>query len=199
MSQRENLTNLTTAKSEAGTGERTVGPSKVTIQLVVDGMVVDESTIDRGRIGASLRLARGSGRTARQLSEAVKAALEGDGDVVVTIDSGKLSDERELGSARRPTTDDVTRRLLPEFPVATPGQAVQAQRNAEARLELLDEFGAFTSDQISERRSNAKNVHALANRWKNEGRVFAVEHGGQWLYPGFRIDLPTLTPKAVVA
>ena len=104
----------------------------------------------------------------------MKAALEGDGDVVVTIDSGKLSDERELGSARRPTTDDVTRRLLPEFPVATPGQAVQAQRNAEARLELLDEFGAFTSDQISERRSNAKNVHALANRWKNEGRVFAV-------------------------
>ena len=49
MSQRENLTNLTTAKSEAGTGERTVGPSKVTIELVVDGMVVDESTIDRGR------------------------------------------------------------------------------------------------------------------------------------------------------
>jgi hypothetical protein len=96
-------------------------------------------------------------------------------------------------------TDTLIERMLPEAPVPTPAQALQAQRNSEARWSLMQEFGAYTSEEIAEHRSRAKNKHALANRWRSEGRVFSVDFHGQRLFPGFQLDLETLAPKRVVA
>lgn len=96
-------------------------------------------------------------------------------------------------------TDELIERMLPDAPVPTPAQALQAQRNSEARWELLREFGAHTSEEIADRRSRAKNRHALANRWRSEGKVFAVDFKGQQLYPGFQFDHETFAPDPLVS
>lgn len=101
----------------------------------------------------------------------------------------------------RPALDTsvLIERMLPDAPVPTPAQALQAQRNSEARWELLREFGAHTSEEIAARRSRAKNRHALANRWRSEGKVFAVDFKGQQIYPGFQFDHETFAPNPLVA
>ncbi len=79
--------------------------------------------------------------------------------------------------------------LMP--PAAVPGRAavLQARRNAEARAALLAEFGALTSSEVADLAgSRARNRAALANRWRKEGRILAVSHRGQTLYPGFQLD-----------
>ena len=108
--------------------------------------------------------------------------------------------KRHRGTGRRSenpmrlSTDTLAERLLPDSPVPSPAQALQAQRESEARWSLLQEFGAYTSEQIADNRSSAKNRHALANRWRSEGKVLAVELRGQRLYPGFQFDPETFAP-----
>lgn len=80
--------------------------------------------------------------------------------------------------------------MLPQDPPAVPSRAqvLQARRNAEARLDLLREFGYLTAEQIAEGRSRAANRSALAGRWRSEGKIFGVEWKGRMLYPGFQFD-----------
>ena len=76
-------------------------------------------------------------------------------------------------------------------PVALPSEAavLQARRNAEARAALLEEFGGLTSAQVADRGgSRAANRSATANRWRTEGRIFAVPYRGAILFPGFQFD-----------
>ena len=64
---------------------------------------------------------------------------------------------------------------------------LQARRNAQARSELLDEFGALTSAEVADAAgSRASNRASLASRWRDEGRVFAVRVGDGQLYPAFQ-------------
>jgi hypothetical protein len=93
----------------------------------------------------------------------------------------------------------LTERLLPDAPLPSSDKILLARRNAAARWHLLQEFGAFSSEQIADLRSRAKNRHALANRWRNEGRIFAVEHRGQLLYPAFQFDPETFDPLPVIS
>ena len=77
---------------------------------------------------------------------------------------------------------------------------LQARRNAQARSELLDEFGALTSAEVADAAgSRAGNRSALANRWRDEGRVFAVRVGDQQLYPAFQFGEDGRPLEAVVA
>jgi len=77
--------------------------------------------------------------------------------------------------------------MLPVVP--TMGTAGQAVRNAAARREFLTEFPTFTSADVARSAgSAAKNVAALATRWRKEGRVFAVSWGGELRYPAFQFD-----------
>ena len=55
-------------------------------------------------------------------------------------------------------------------------------------MQLIQEFGALTGDQIGEEHSQAQNRHALAARWRKEGRIFGVPYRGQTLYPAFQFD-----------
>jgi hypothetical protein len=66
---------------------------------------------------------------------------------------------------------------------------LQARRNAEARRELLSEFPALTSAEVAGAAgSRAANRASLANRWRDEGKVFAIRVGEQQLYPAFQFD-----------
>lgn len=124
--------------------------------------------------------------------ERVVEEAKSHGDVVKVVISRK---PKRLA----PSTGGLAERMLPEAPVPSPAQALLARREAEARWGLLEEFGAFTSEQIADNRSRAKNRHALANRWRSEGKIFAVELRGQRLYPGFQFDPETFAPLPAVA
>ena len=80
----------------------------------------------------------------------------------------------------------------------SPAAAQQAQRNAEARQELIDEFGLFESEQLAQLvGSKAKNRSATASRWLAEGRVFAVEHLGHRYFPAFQFGADS-RPKPII-
>ena len=86
--------------------------------------------------------------------------------------------------------------MLPVLP--TTGTATQAVRNATARREFLAEFATLTSAEVARSAgSAAKNVAALATRWRKEGRIFAVPWGGELRYPAFQFD-DAGTPLSVI-
>jgi hypothetical protein len=90
---------------------------------------------------------------------------------------------------QRHDTERLIEAMLPESPVPTPPAVLQARRNAAAREELIAEFGLLSSAEVAARAgSRAKNKAALANRWKQEGRVFSVPHQGTLHYPAFQFD-----------
>lgn len=90
---------------------------------------------------------------------------------------------------QRRDTERLIQAMLPEGPPPNPPAVLQARRNAAAREELISEFGLLSSSDIASRAgSKAKNKAALANRWKQEGRIFSVPHHGTASYPAFQFD-----------
>jgi hypothetical protein len=90
---------------------------------------------------------------------------------------------------QRHDTERLIEAMLPESPVPTPPAVLQARRNAAAREELIAEFGLLSSADVAARAgSRAKNKAALANRWKQERRIFSVPHQGSVFYPAFQFD-----------
>jgi hypothetical protein len=83
--------------------------------------------------------------------------------------------------------------------IASPAVARHAQRNAEARQELIDEFGLRDSDQVAELAgSTASNRSATASRWLAARRIFAVNQRGARLYPSFEFGTDG-RPRPVIA
>jgi hypothetical protein len=77
--------------------------------------------------------------------------------------------------------------LTPASDIPRPESVLQARRNSEARRRFLEEFGALTSGEIADlAESTAANRSALANRWRKEGRVFAVTLHDTLYYPAFQ-------------
>lgn len=96
---------------------------------------------------------------------------------------------RDEGIAEwRGRLEELVEQMTPELLVPSEPKVRQARRNAQARTQLLQEFGALTGDQIGEEHSKAQNRHALAARWRKEGRIFGVPYRGQTLYPAFQFD-----------
>jgi hypothetical protein len=90
---------------------------------------------------------------------------------------------------QRRDTERMIQAMLPEDPLPTPAAVLQARRNAAAREELISEFGLLSSAEVADRAgSRAKNKASLANRWKQEGKVFSVPHQGSACYPAFQFD-----------
>jgi Poly(hydroxyalcanoate) granule associated protein (phasin) len=90
---------------------------------------------------------------------------------------------------QRRDTERLIEAMLPESPVPTPSAVLQARRNAAAREELIAEFGLLSSGEVAARvGSRAKNKAALANRWKQEGKIFSVSHQGLVFFPAFQFD-----------
>jgi hypothetical protein len=62
-----------------------------------------------------------------------------------------------------------------------------AQRSAEARLELVREWGAWSAAEVADRAgSNAGNRSALASAWRTAGRALGVEWNGKTVFPAFQ-------------
>ena len=95
--------------------------------------------------------------------------------------------------------EKLTRVMTPDVTLPSPPIVLQARRNAQARIELLAEFGGLTAAEVAQLSgSEAKNRSALAGRWRREGRLLAVEHHGTTLYPGFQFTTEG-QPRPVVA
>jgi len=90
---------------------------------------------------------------------------------------------------QRRTTERLIQAMLPEDPLPTPPSVLQARHNAVAREALIAEFGLLSSADVAARAgSQAKNKASLANRWKQEGKIFSVPHQGSVYYPAFQLD-----------
>lgn len=121
-----------------------------------------------------------------ELLQVVRNALAHHMRVVVQI--APVGPRDEDISEWRSQLEHLIEQMTPELSLPTEPKLRQARRNAEARTQLLQEFGALTGDQIGEEHSRAQNRHALAARWRKEGRIFGVPYRGQTLYPAFQFD-----------
>lgn len=96
----------------------------------------------------------------------------------------------EVSSSRHGAVDmeRLIESMLPSF-VPNSVAVLQARRNAAAREGLIQEFGVLTSAEVADLAgSRAANKAALANRWKQEGRIFPVTHHGQTFFPAYQFD-----------
>lgn len=90
---------------------------------------------------------------------------------------------------QRRNTERLIQAMLPEGPLPTPPSVLQARRNAAAREALIAEFGLLSSADVAARAgSRAKNKASLANRWKQEGKIFSVPQQGVSFFPAFQFD-----------
>ena len=72
-------------------------------------------------------------------------------------------------------------------------EVLQARRNAEARLLLLQEFGGLTSSEVADLvGSEGRNRASLAHRWRKKGRLLGIPYKGAVLYPAFQFHRRTV-------
>lgn len=119
--------------------------------------------------------------------------------LLVAMRSALQDVARRAGSRRR--LEDLIEVMLPES-IPSPAEVWHAQQSAQARSELLQEFGALTAEEVADRAgSKARNRSALASRWHSEGRIFAVPWHGRALYPAFQFTdaRPSATVEQAVA
>jgi hypothetical protein len=134
----------------------------------------------------------------------VAEALVSDPRAVVRLVEGRNGYDVEVISSRDPFVShriDASRLIESMLPAAVPSApaVLQARRNALAREELFKEFGAYTSSEIADLAgSKASNKAALANRWKQEGRIFSVTHHGATYFPAYQFDIEG-RPRPVIA
>lgn len=74
------------------------------------------------------------------------------------------------------------------------------RRNAEARDRFIAEFGGLlTSQQVADiAGSAATNKSQIAHRWRKEGAIFAVEHGGVTYYSALQFNALNGRPLPVI-
>jgi hypothetical protein len=105
---------------------------------------------------------------------------------ILAIATRSLLTDRARAAATRRRLELVIEAMLPDS-VPSPAEAWHAQQNAQARSELLKEFGALTTEQVADQAgSTASNRSALASRWHSEGRIIGVPWHGRMLYPAFQ-------------
>ena len=65
----------------------------------------------------------------------------------------------------------------------------RAQKQAKALQAVLEDSEWLTAEQIGERgKFSPSNLAAPANRWKQEGKIFAVPYQGQDRFPRYGLD-----------
>jgi hypothetical protein len=100
---------------------------------------------------------------------------------------------------REQQTERLVEGMFNPSSTVSPATALQAQRNAQARQELIEEFGLYDSDQVAEvAGSSANNRSATASRWSAARRIFTVNHDGARVYPRFQFGADG-QPRQVIA
>ena len=150
----------------------------------------------------SLTVAELSSRERRDLARShPEIAGHGEALLVAGRDAELLRQAMVLVNRLQQRSERMNRTIEALLPPEIPGRAavLQARRNAEARPALLREFGALSSLEVADLAgSRARNRAALANRWRQEGRIFAFTHRGQRYFAGYQFG-PDGRPLPVIA
>lgn len=141
--------------------------------------------------------------TTSELAAAIEEIRPEAEDVVVLAANHSVATQIPRLAAVLVQTEEQTARLVDAMFVpgrtVSPATARQALRNAEARQELIEEFGLYDSDQVAEAAgSAAANRSATASRWLAARRIFTVNHRGARLYPSFQFGTDG-HPRPVIA
>jgi hypothetical protein len=154
-------------------------------------------------VAKALVIPEAASTTASDLAAAIEQIRPEGEEVVVLAANHSVAAQVTRLAAVLVQSQEQTARLVDAMFVpggtVSPATARQAQRNAEARQELVDEFGLYDSDQVAEAAgSAATNRSATASRWLAAGRIFTVNHRGTRFYPGFQFGTDG-HPRPVIA
>lgn len=183
-------------------GRRRRGPSEEEVVLAGIGALDEgedrfESLKNRGRRVVRKGVwGRSSERARRPKPQAAGGELPDMGEMVRRVRAIVRGGTIEDATAAAPAAPDVGPtemseliEVLTPLTVPTAAMVLQARRNSAARLALAQEFGLLSGEEVAEvRGSSAANRSALASRWKQEGRILAVQHHGHDRFPGFQFD-----------
>ncbi|HEX7881276.1 MAG TPA: hypothetical protein VF499_00880, partial [Afipia sp.] len=93
-----------------------------------------------------------------------------------------------LARREKDALEKIVELLVPQMP---PPQhlLIEARMNAEARKAVLESADWLTAAEIAEIAGfSAQNPSTQPNKWKKEGRIFAVRRSGVDYYPGYALD-----------
>lgn len=95
---------------------------------------------------------------------------------------------RQLAARETATLEKLVDALMPA--VAPPKHLlVEARMNAEARKAVLESAEWINAAQLSQLAGFVgRNASAQPNKWKREGRIFAIRHQGADLFPDYALD-----------
>lgn len=139
-----------------------------------------------------------------RLRRALPMAIEGEGHALLVVGG-----EDELGAAEqvlrrfvaeRAQSDRVLRALTGSEGMLGEERVVQLHKQAERRRRFLEEVHVLTSAEVADLAgSEAANRSALANRWRKEGKVFALRLGSRDAYPAFQFSGEDGSPLPALA
>lgn len=154
--------------------------------LTVDDKIVAADADELRRLHELFVEAAPTLEVAARFAAAIEKSLEAQRELVLVLDtSNRAAADRQ---ALHDRLEVLIEQMTPPVDLVSETAAVLSQRNGQRRAELLSEFGALTGEQIAHERSRARNRHALAARWRKEGRLFGVPYEGQIVYPAFQFD-----------
>lgn len=135
------------------------------------------------RLEQALAAVADSSDAVARLAAAIHDAIQHGHTLVLGASEGPGADDEAALHAR---VRALIEQMVPDLELPSDAAALLARRNAKRRAELLQEFGALSGEQVAAERSRAANRHALAARWRKEGKLFGVPYRGQTLYPAFQ-------------
>lgn len=93
-----------------------------------------------------------------------------------------------LDRREREAIDKIIDALVPAVPLPR-HLILEAQMNAQARVAVLESAEWLTAAQVSKFAGfSGQNASTQPNKWKREGKIFAIRQGGSDYYPGYALD-----------
>jgi hypothetical protein len=139
--------------------------------------------------------------TATEVRKQLKTA-DGEQVVALTLEHGNPKTTQALAQAltllapmilstlmrrEREAIDKIVDALVPSVPLPQ-HLIVEAQMNAEARTAVLEASEWLTAAQLSGLAGfSGQNASAQPNKWKREGRIFAIRQNGNDYYPSYAL------------
>jgi Sigma-70, region 4 len=146
-------------------------------EFIVDGLSPREREV--------LSYVLDGGLTNREIAKRLSITPQAVQRILADAMRSLLADRARVTATRR-RLEVVIDSMLPDS-IPSPAEAWHAQQNAQARDEMLKEFGALTAEQVADQAGSAAgNRSALASRWRSEGRITGVSWHGRMLYPAFQ-------------
>jgi hypothetical protein len=141
---------------------------------------------------SSIAVAELSPSEQRQLSKAHPEISRGESALVISAPRSVLSAIEQVAeriSWERAQSERILEALVDDDAahVLNQPRVLQLHRQAELRADFLRRFETLTSAGVAALGgSSARNSSALANRWKKEGKIFAVGVGRADRFPAFQ-------------